>query len=356
MKIGILTFHRAHNYGAVLQAYALRRYLTLKGYNVNIIDYRGEVNKRSRLSNFFKRRNLLVLFFSIVFKLSRVYRRYKKFDSFISDYLQPQDTVFSGEEFSDLNYDVYIVGSDQVWNRDIIGRNDLVFFGDLRQKKEFKLISYAASLGNQKISKEDGKQFKRLLQNFDQISVRERDGVDLISEMLEKPVAHVFDPTFLLSGKDYEEIIGTPVLQEDYVLVYQVVDHPATVGIAQSLAQQLNAKVIFLESSIKGFRPLKNHYETLGPGEYLSLIRGAKCIVTTSFHGTAFSIIYKRPFYVVNLDTHNSRPKSLLNSLHLQDRILYGEDVAFSEIDYNIVDVSLNKWITESGLFLENNL
>ncbi|RKD91997.1 polysaccharide pyruvyl transferase family protein [Mangrovibacterium diazotrophicum] len=356
MKIAILTFHNAHNYGAVLQAWALKTYLATTGNDVEIIDYRTFVNTRSDFKNFFKRRNIATLVFSVAFKFNRFYRRFTRFDNFIKNKLNPKSTVYTPSDFADLDYDLYIIGSDQVWNNKITGSHDPVFWGDIEQKKDFKLISYAASMGNETLNTQNTLQIQDSLIRFDSISVREKNTVDQLRKIVSKEIFHVFDPTFLLKAQDYNEILASPVVKGKYILVYQVAFSPKVENVAKQIANQTNSTIIHLESTIKYNIPVKNHFETMGPMEYLSLIKYAHCIVTTSFHGTAFSIIYEKPFYLVNLDSHNNRPKSLLQDLGLTHRIIEkAEDCSFSPIDYSKIQSALSEKRASSQQFLQNS-
>ncbi|TXH20806.1 MAG: polysaccharide pyruvyl transferase family protein [Chitinophagaceae bacterium] len=356
-KIGILTFHKAHNYGAVLQAYALRKYLIQEGCDTNIVDYLSDVNRKSNLKCFFKRRNVISLSINFVFKFRRVLRRHKKFNYFIETYLSPKDTIKNSLNFRNLDYDIYCIGSDQVWNRKIIGRNETVYWGNINQSKKFKLTTYAASLGNEALNSEDINDVGVYLEKFDAISIREKEASVSVSNIINKQVAHVFDPTFLLDANSYEVIISKPIIKDDYILVYQIAVSNETIKLAESIANKLNSKVVYLDSDVNSLVPKKNTYDTVGPSEYLRLIKDAKCIITTSFHGTAFSIIYNRPFYLINIDSHNSRPKSLLQSLGLADRIIYNSDyVSYQNVDWEKVNDTLQKERQKSFEFLKRNL
>lgn len=357
MKVGILTFHNAHNYGAVLQAFALKKYLVTLGVDAQIIDYRCEVNERSDLNRFFRRRNLAALFVDFIFKFKRFKNKNTKFSLFINNELSPQNQVRKPIDFESLNYDAFIIGSDQVWNTNITKGFDPIFWGKIKQNKPFRLISYAASAGNTKYNSIEQDEIIEYLKGFDAIGIRELDTVNEFSNFSGLDIKHVFDPTFLIEEEEYLDITSPPLIDDRYVLVYQVVDSAYSEVFAKQIANQIGARVVFLRSSIKSKIVKNNSYDDLGPKEYLSLIKNASCVITTSFHGTAFSLIFRKSFYLMNINSHNLRPLSLLKSLGLEERVVIGnERVSFKEIDYNSVNNKINEWRDKSRMFLNENV
>ena len=353
MKIGILTFHCAHNYGAVLQCYALQRYLHSLGHDILIINYRPKyllepysVVPNLKVTSFIRWTKIL-LNFILTFPIRIM--RYRKFEEFIN------------KDIASLNCDVYIMGSDQIWNPKITEGFDSVYFGGFEVGKDVKKIAYAASMGLQNLTKEQALYLAKSLSNFNAISVREYKTISLLQPLTNLTISQVVDPTFLLRGKDWDNLASkVPLCKEKYVLTYQVAVNPNVNRIARLIAKQLNARLIRLVAW-----PTRNYSRELkqvvDPSEFLSYFRHAECVVTSSFHGTAFSILYRRPFYVVDLHSlrsgSNERLKTLLSLFHLEEHYIPEErNAVFQKIDYTDIDTQLESVRGESQKFLLDNL
>ena len=359
MKIGILTFHRAHNYGAVLQAYALEKYLESKGNVVEVVDYLSKVNSASNLIWFFKRRNIFALLINLLFKFYRIYKRFKKFNSFINKTLNLSSTIMDINQFYKLDYDVYIVGSDQVWNDEITKGFDPIYFGAFDTKNKSLKITYAVSMGEKNtLSKNEITYIKNNLSNFNSISVRENMMLELLSPYFNNTITKVLDPTLIVNKELFNSLLCKPKAKRNYVLVYQVAYSRYIDRFAKKIADQLYANIIFVESNVRYYIPRMKHIEAASPEEFLGLIKYASCIITTSFHGIAFSIIFEKPFYLFGFKTHSNRPVSLLNQLNLNERIIKGNDnnVFFTKIDYSCVNDLLNEQKQISEEFLSKSL
>ncbi len=340
MKIGILTFHCAHNYGAVLQCYALQEYLKGLGHDVKIINYRPKylldpykiVDKSG-----FKCFNPLRIAKSIIREILLIpirYVRHYNFSKFIKSKLKLTSAVKKDEIPS--SFDIYIVGSDQVWNPRITRGFDNAYFCNFPFPKADRLyLSYAASMEANRMDDENSAFCQKALLNFDSISVREKELKDLLQPLTDKTIYQVLDPTLLLSRKNWEKITPRSCNKEKYVLTYQVRERKETEAIAQYIADQLGATVINLVAWVRLRKNLG--YQTVSPENFIGMIKNAECVVTTSFHGTAFSIIYNKPFYAIRLnDGNDSRVASLLTSLNLENRFINLDSLPeFSTIDYN---------------------
>ena len=360
MKIGILTFHCAHNYGAVLQCYALQETLRQMGHDVEVIDYRPEYllwpyrwfdahrfiskNPIKALKKSFKELVLLRLRF----------RRYNAFNSFISNRLHISERV-SADSIPN-KYNIHIMGSDQIWNPKITKGFDPVYFGKFKfPKEERKYIAYAASMEAKSLRGEEQNFYKQSLKNFDAVSVRERQLAELLQPLTSKKVEAVIDPTLLADKNIWESIAKQPKIKQKYVLVYQVRSNEKTIRIAESIANQLSAIVIEIKAWMS-IEYSKRKIQCASPEEFIGWIKYASCIVTTSFHGTAFSIIFNRPFYCITLgDGGDSRSLSLLTALQLDDRMVNKNDSpVFSEVNYERANKLLLNLKMKSLLFLTN--
>lgn len=367
MKIGILTFHNAHNYGATLQAYALRTYLRSIGHDVTIINYRNKMidsaYKKIFIPRFFKR-DILPTHWKRVWKEcekslfgQKMWReQWEAFEQFIQEVILEGNTVeVEKEDLEKLDLDYFILGSDQIWTDELTGGLDPVYFGDF--KTDAKILTYAASIAEGEVPDKYISEFKRMLQNVHALSVREEKLAKQLRNLLNREVSVTLDPTLLLRQKDYEQFIVTDSdVKERFVFAYFVVENPVLMECARYAAKLLNCQLIelhyFKTPEFKGEYQLAN----LGPREFLYYISHAEMVVTNSFHGTVFSILFKKAFYSVY--KKNGRIENLLSFLNLEHRHIENkEDILPEEkIDYTDVDNKLELYREESVKFLKKAL
>lgn len=360
MKIGILTFHCAHNYGAVLQCYALQEVLKSLGHDVKVIDYRPSylVNPYKTLKLVVSRHPLWLLKHTIkeFLKYSKVKRRHQAFLRFIEGKLNLSPRC--DETFFVSNMDAYIFGSDQIWNPGLTNGFDDIYWGKFPFRKgNKKYITYAASLGKESLTEEEQNFVVENQKNFNAISVRESSLKSLLTPLTDKKVKQVLDPTLLASRTVWDKLHDNVEDGGGYVLVYQVRQDPNTMEIARHIAQQINAKVIILDSFVKWGKEIERKFDA-SPEDFVAYFKHASCVVTTSFHGTAFSVIFNKPFYTLKFgDSTDTRFKSLLHSLHLENRLIDKLDrPSFSDIDYSKSNEILNELRRDSLQFLTSNL
>lgn len=362
MKIGILTFHCAHNYGAVLQCYATQEFLRSQAYDVEVINYRPEyLLKPYKLFDItrFKSKNPIQFVKKIIIEsiiLRKRYKRWKGFEKFINNYLNIDDIATKNAIPSD--YDAYIVGSDQVWNPIITRGFDTIYFANFPfEKGGKKYISYATSMEAKSLDETQIEFYKKNLSNFDALSVRENILLKLLQPLTSKSIAHVLDPVLMTPAQVWDKISSNNLNTEKYVVVYQVRHNPNTLRIAHHIANQIGAKVKILVAWLQ-FNPINGTDQTATPEGFVDTIRNAACVVTTSFHGTAFSVVFNRPFYTVKLnDGADTRSMSLLEAIELTDRLINVDDEpTFTSIDYSIANQKLDKLRKESQDYLLNNL
>lgn len=362
MKIGILTFHCAHNYGAVLQCYATQEFLRSKGYDVEVINYRPQYlldpyklfNRRRVIS-----KNLIRLLKRLaieVLTFSNRYKRFKGFERFIHNRLQLGVAVTRDSLPSDC--DAYIIGSDQVWNSRITQGFDPIYFADFSfEKGNKKFISYAASMESKTLTPEQIDFYTKSLQNFDSLSVRESQLQQLLQPLISKKISQVLDPTLMVPTHVWDKFSTQKTEGDKYVVIYQVRQNPNTMRIAEHIANQIGAKVKVLVAWLQ-YKAVEGTDQTATPEEFVDAIRNAACVVTTSFHGTAFSVIFNRPFYTIKLnDGWDSRSVSLLGTLDLEERVVeVNASPIFSDIDYSLVNQKLEQLRSESQEYLLNSL
>ena len=367
MKIGILTFHCAHNYGAVLQAYALQEYLKSCGHEVEIIDYRpGYLVQpykafplpRVGCSSILQKIKRLVYWGgTLPWRVKDIpirIRRRKGFEKFIREKLN-----LSREGFNEVwrvssdHYDAILFGSDQIWRPDSWGRVDPVFLGDFPVSKATLKIAYAASAGAASGTLGENESVVKALENFDAISVRESNLANSLQSKTDLKIETVLDPTLLVEKKVWDKIAIEPRIQEKYVLVYQVSYNIEADRIAAEIASQIGARVV---SVWAGYSLRGNMLREETPEQFVGWFKHASCVVVTSFHGTSFALINHRPVYFVsNGSAGENRPRQILSALGLSDRVIdQRSHPKFSEIDYSKVD--LQKLRTRSQDFLARAL
>lgn len=343
MKIGILTFHNAHNYGAVLQAYALKTTIKALGHEVKIINYKN----KAILDHY------PVMLNTKCDEIQRKWQtQYLKFENFINSILLEGDVCcISSDEVKLQDVDCYIVGSDQVWEKWLTGGFDPVYFLDFETKA--KKISYAASKTNAYIEEKDLDYFQSKLREFNKISVREDNFADNLRNYGIKATT-VVDPTLFLDSYQYDELLGNKNLLERYILVYYLTENDELCKCAEHIAQKTNLPIKEIHFYHKeGF--IDAQMADCGPEDFLKLFKNAEYIVTNSFHGVVFSIIYRKVFFAVY--ENDSRKDSILNKLGLESRhITNQKQISLELIDYTMAECRLNEIRVESLNYIKDAL
>ncbi|MDF7799799.1 polysaccharide pyruvyl transferase family protein [Pontiellaceae bacterium B1224] len=313
MKIGILTFHAAINYGAVLQAYALVTYLKQLGHEPEIIDYRPTPVLAGEFAPRYKIFGLHPADF-----INRTKQRH--FRHFRTKYMPETASVYrTVEELVNApEYDAYICGSDQIWNPVLInGKIDPVYFLSFVGRSKRK-IAYAASSGGKEFEEQDLGRVGTLLKEIDCISVREKSLVDPVAALSGKNIVQVLDPTLL--PVDYSALITKR--PDEYILLYPLQTAPSIYEKAVLLAKRTGLPILNLGTKVN---PRKHPGRLMNgsPQDFISLFHGARYVVTNSFHGTVFSTIFNRPFLSCGLEgafsVRNVRMIDYLGALDLTD-------------------------------------
>ncbi len=358
MKIGIITFHWATNYGAVLQSYALQTYLIRLGHDVRIIDYIPFTCRKKLIKCFITRRvsqiraNLLD------------YRKEKRISGFRKKYLHvsPKYSSYEDLKTNPPLYDVYICGSDQIWNPNFTktgeGKLTLSYFLDFGGRN-IKRIAYAASMGCMEYPAELIDKIVPSLSRFDAISVRENSGVEIMEQMGMVNVSIMPDPTLLLEAKDYDHLfLPETSINGKYGCMYTLHSGQDSLRHLQIyLSQKMQYPIVNTRSK---------DYATLGIEEWLGLITQAELVVTNSFHGMIFSILSKRTFVVTLVEGQNAgmndRIFTLLDKIGLTDRILEEFDeerldaILNTQINWAIVEHKISCLRENARIFFEKNL
>lgn len=353
-KVGIITFHASHNYGSMLQAYALQQTILSFGYDCEIINYRNDAQKEM-YKPIFMSGTLYGRCVRFIIQSTYAYgilKKYRLFEDFLKQHLKLSSKEYNtleDLEKADFDYDYYISGSDQIWN---VIANDFSYAYFLPFVKSGKCIAYAPSIGSGLTIQTHGDKNKisALLERFGAISVREAAGARYMAHLCNKPVETVLDPTLLIDIGQYDKLIDKkPLIKGEYIFIYSPNFNNKVYEMAYALGKKYNKKIIlsqglrFKEEMLKLGRKFKI-YAGVGPKEFLNLCKNASMICCDSFHAVIFSILFKKCFFVLDGMSDN-RISNLLDMTHLQDR-------SFSLSD-NYLDAPLNIDFTNAFKHLE---
>lgn len=360
-KVGIITFHEALNYGAVLQAYALKTVCEELGCEAHIVDYNygGIEEKVAPVSKFLAAANKKAALPGLVRGLLGYFgdkKRELAFASFRKRYLNESIPCRCAADISALGYDVLIAGSDQIWNRGVtMQRYDPVFF--MNFETDAKKVLYGASSEDVPFAGEKEAAFVQALGGLDgAVSIREKKLADYVENLMGKRYPVVLDPT-LMAGREIMAAIPTPKPPKDpYILLYQIDSNPESDISVKSLEARFGCPVYTM--TVPRLGDTHGRRGTVGPEEFLSLLKGAKFLVTNSFHGIALSLLMHKQFFVYENGGVMSRIDSLLELAGLENRkvkLVADIDPDFA-VDYETVDTRLENARTDSMAFLRQAL
>ena len=354
-KVGIITMHRVRNYGSALQAYATQYVVEKLGYECEIIDYQYP-NVYQFERGFYHDPVWKSIIKSNLWWLRPKWRKHNKlkykFKQFYKDFLKLSSFFDSPQSIRSTPpaYDIYLTGSDQVWNP-IHSKGDTIFLLDFVISK--KKIAYAASFASDKLEEQFANSFKPLLQQYEAISVREFGGKKIIKDLLGKDVPVVLDPTLLLGADEWSGLSamgsGHPYQGKKYILIYML-DYafdPSSViyDIIRRLQKQTSYEIISIKKLDKDRITSYKTVEKGGPLEFLQLFRHASYVVTSSFHSTAFAINFGIPFFPVVSPSSISddRQISLLRSLGIEKCAIP------ADVDMNTLNLDRIAEISQQG-------
>ncbi len=369
MKIGILTFHYVDNYGAVLQTYALYRYLTSLGCTVEIIDYNNSSHRKKSTKKLSLIRTAI---WSNIRKLIFGTKKHEGFELFrinklnISSQKQINTKLEMIDFLKDGKFDYIFVGSDQVWNPKITGA-DSSYLLDI-DNLPIQRVAYAASIGKSSVDNEWLKRLVEQIKGYKAVSVREKTAVNVIKMAgYDRKISVVADPVFLLDSTLWSEVAAQDDIPSNYILCYIMPgDNLIETNIEQTaklMSKEHGLKLVFLgRREYKYFKKDGEDYIYASPELFLELFKNAGMILTNSFHGTAFSIIFQKNFYSfvnTNLSPERqlgSRIIDLLEICGLSSRCSNSIVHEFSSIDYEIVNNCVRGFVDKSEKFISESL
>ncbi|MBE9109959.1 polysaccharide pyruvyl transferase family protein [Nodosilinea sp. LEGE 07298] len=347
VKIGILTFHHVDNYGATLQAYALQKFLRSQGHDVETIDYRplnavkyytkglSPISKGLKLNSFAARK---------IFKAWRMRQ-------FLLKHLKLSSSkIYNNAKLRKLesSYDVVIVGSDQVWCLEPFRGFDPAFFLDFVADEVAK-ISYASSFGSTTHLDIYKEQIYKLVNRFNTILVRDQNSKEIIEGECQKSAEVVLDPTFLVK---YDDLLKSVKYKENYILLYNQSDlNESEEEFVSVVSKKKNLKIV---SVGKYNRIADENFITADPSDWLSLFKAATYVVTNTYHGTIFSLIFQKSFTVLFSSKKTNKTSNLLGQIGLEGRILLNSNdqnmflAQLEEVKYEDFQETLDQRIIES--------
>lgn len=363
MKIGIITIHNSPNYGACLQSFALYKFLEQHGYSTEIIDLHRPYYDDYVVSKKYKPYSHNVKSFKR--KLFDWLKKILMSERDIPQIKDKETNIISESKFHDFNsqiclskpfrgidelyrnppeYDVYITGSDQVWNPTQNYCLEPYFLTFVKNEKALK-ISYASSIGIDRLLHKEKKDFKRWLNSYDSISVREKTAQSVLSEFVNKNIEVVADPAFLLELDYWKNIAQQANLTEEkYILLFSLSINKEMIDYAMTLSKESGKDLIVLHQKLtKEYAKGKFHVvNNAGPIEFLGYIANADFVLTDSFHCTVFSLILGVDnfyTYISPFNNRGSRIVDLLEKFEMNNHILNGElNKSYQELDSSKVN------------------
>ena len=353
MDVKIVTMNSEYNYGAMLQAYSLQETIKSLGHTVEFIDQRKETQRKIELSR--KNKEIFKNIFKIIYR-KPIEKGYRNFEEFIGIQHLTKENYFDYSKLIENppKADVFLTGSDQVWNPISLKPIHFLDFADKNAKK----ISYAASLGQSAIPENKINQFQKYLNSFDSISVREESSKKQLSQLTSKEVNVNIDPAFLFNKYQWKEL-SRPVtgLSRPFILCYILYRPKWLNKYLTKLHKKTGFQIVLIDNS--AFRQIycNRYIRDAGPQEFLWLFNNAEMIITSSFHGTAFSALFNKKFFTIVNPAAPSRISDLTKTLHLSETILSSDDrFEFPEIDYTKTNEIIEKEKKKAIEYLKNSI
>lgn len=384
-KVIILTVQKAPNYGASLQAYALYKFISNKGCDTQVMDLLRPVHKGYKAEKGFysfkyldeglceKIKRTLIRptktniqrflgtnhSFQVMRKYAKEIRtrkeRFAEFDDMIS-YTKPYTIkeLYSNPPIAD----VYITGSDQLWNPTQPYPLEPFFLTFAKGKG--KRISYATSIGVSELSDFVKSKFRKWLVGYDALSLREESAVDIIQELTDAPVERCCDPTFLIEKEEWNHLADKRLIEEPYILIFTLAHSQELYEYGCKLREKTGLKLVVLTDPLPSKETVNEHcIVDAGPRQWLSLIKYADVVLTNSFHGSVFSVIFHKQVKTIIQNNRGTRIINLFKELDMNDCLLDSANIngiGIPSINYAEVDTSFEKMRKNGIRFLTEKL
>lgn len=353
MKIAQLTFHASHNYGSVLQAYALSTKLRALGHETEFINLRPQSQKDAYKIIRKSHRGIRRIFRYIIYPALK--RRYNHFERFINKVLPVTEEEYATTEAlrnADFYYDAYICGGDQIWNPACLDFETAYYLQFLPEDNHAKKVSYSPSFGKTEFDEETLNDIKKWVEKFDAISVREKRGAELVQKLTDKDVQMVCDPVLLLDRHEWEKLAVRPSIKKPYILVYFLENNHGSRNLIDYLKKVTGYDVVVFNEYIRDF--VKPYHKAYGasPEEFVGLFMNASFVYTNSFHGTVFATIFGKPFLTAiaadqegAVNNNDSRKIDYLNQIGLENRLYttgFPQKEELLQVDFDTVRTQMN--------------
>jgi len=363
MRVGILTYHRAENYGALLQAYATMTYLKSQGYDVEFVDYWPKYHS-DYFSLFpwirFKRgglRTKIAIILNLLLWSIPMAVRKSRLQRFMHERLcLEKKPLYTQNTEKTRKYDAVVYGSDQIWRKQHLGgvEFDDWYFGSGQVQAEKKIV-YAGSMGVIDTTDDDNRYVQDMMRHFQHISVREK-GLQNYLQTLGISSSLVIDPVFLLKRDQWLKIVEPVKIGHDYIFYYNLLNSPESTRFVRALSRQTGLPVIEVNKNLSQRAWHSNYVMAASVERFLGLLSGAAYVVCNSFHGVAFSIIFEKAFWAVGMGKKAERVTSLLAELDLSERYVNDKrQPILSNIDYPIVSSRINNLVAASAGYLNSS-
>lgn len=361
-RIGILTFHASHNYGSMLQAYAMQTYLKKRGIEAENINLRTNIQKNMYAYpwNPTSIRSIIKFLFYPKWMIENI-KKWNLFEKFLKQDLHITSNEYHSweeieKDLSKLNYGAILCGGDQIWNLNCPDFDKSYLLPS--ELKGINKIAYSPSPGGalNEFSNSQKEIFKSYISKFNFISVRDAEASSFMTDLLQQHVPSVADPTLLLQASDYDKIIPqAPIIKGDYMLYYTPYYSEYSLKIAKQLASQYKLKLITTNGNIQSGKGLTK-YQAVGPKEFLNILKYAKFVCGQSFHLIIFSIMYHKEFIAMD-GNKDARMKGFLKLCGLSER---GIDLKkpqignYPAIDYASVEKKLSTFRQQSIQYIDS--
>lgn len=365
--------HSMHmNYGAALHSYAFQQYLKYNNCPSTIINYESIDEKHIKWPFLYPYRKT-TSFNGIIKHILQWgfggwnnYKKYLKFQAFFKNHYDCTKKCYTKEDlltFTKLEepFDIFVCESDVIWKTYGKGHLNDVFLLNIPCARDKIKVAYSPSLGSKPFSNEQLYIFKKATSDFSAISVRERQGAEYLSKVLEKKVEWVLDPTLLLTAKDYDKILKEPK-EEKYLLVYNcMTDDTFMWKTAEKVGKERGLKVIEISNFYHNkFRCNHKVLTDIGIEEWLGFFKNADLIFCNAFHGLCFSVIFQKQFILFERDGSDFRMRNITEALKLNDRLILWDNKSlpkkFNDINYNEINKELEKYRKISFEFISKNI
>ena len=349
-KIALLTLHRVFNYGSVLQTLATQKLIEKTGNKCEVVDYITPQRTKAALRREYKITGLRT-FIYYFFRAISIEIKWRGFNAFLK-----KNVNLSKKRYIDIidlrqnppQADIYMTGSDQVWNSVYnkgIDEGFFLQFGD----KNIKRVAFASSFGLEKLEEAEQDKIKQYLADYRHISVREESAAEIVNSLIGKRPEVVLDPTLQIRAEEWFELEADKLMKDKYVLLMLLYneDNGAT-DIARKIADDAGWKLVKISWDLFKDGRVDKLFTHRSPEDFISLVHNAEYVVTNSFHGTAFCINFNKQFTVVRRNQMQTRIDNILRMTGLENRLVsnletFDINSAKERIDYANINAVLEK-------------